>query len=310
MSEPSVAIVSKQANAYADALATSLTTAPLTFTETPAASALAEVPVVLADPDLIAPLVPRLPDLRWLQSTWAGVTPLIRQPARHYQLTNIRGVFGPLMVEYVFGHLLAIERQHRDHYHATRQQRWHPVEPGVLRGKTLGLMGMGSIGTALAEAGRFFGLTVLGYSRSGGAHPTLERAYCQGQLAEMLPHCDYLVASLPSTLATRNQLDGEAFSVLKPGAVLINVGRGNLIDEEALIQALGSGRLRAAVVDVFRQEPLPSSHPLWQTPNLLVTSHTAAPSRVADIAPIFIDNYHRFSAGMPLLHRVDFERGY
>lgn len=310
MSQVPILILSPQAEVYAAALAPQLEQPLWPCSRVPDRRGLERIAVLLADPDMAVQLVEHLPALRWVQSTWAGVTPLLRLPWQHYRLTNIKGVFGPLMSEYVFAHLLAHERQLAQHWAANRRHQWSPFAPGELRGKCLGLMGVGSIGTHLATTARHFGMQVLGFSRSGTATVTLDGHYGPGQLEAMLPLCDYLVASLPSTRETQNLLNAGTLGCLKAGAVLVNVGRGNLIEEQALIDSLRSGRLAAAVLDVLRQEPLPADHPFWEVPNLTITSHTAAPSLVKDIVPIFFANYQRYRRGEPLLYEVDFERGY
>lgn len=266
--------------------------------------------ILFADPDLAQELLPSLPNLRWIQSTWAGVTPLIQRPERHYRLTNVKGVFGPLMSEYVFAHLLSHERRLATQQEVQEQHRWEPILPGSLQGKAIGLLGLGSIGLHLAGTAKHFGLRTLGCSRSPTPHPLLDALYRTDQLHELISSVDYLVAALPSTPETRNLLDAGALSHFRPGAVLINVGRGDLIDDDALVAALETSRLGAAVLDVFRQEPLPRDHSFWATDKLTLTAHTAAPSFPEEIAPIFIDNYQRYRAGESLKFQVDFERGY
>ncbi|WP_207060915.1 D-2-hydroxyacid dehydrogenase [Motiliproteus sp. SC1-56] len=266
--------------------------------------------LLLADPDLASQALPDLPCLRWLQSTWAGVRPLVERPERHYRLTNVKGVFGPLMSEYVFAHLLAHVRKLDAQRRAQASQRWQPVAPGTLRGKTMGLLGLGSIGQHLAGTAKQFGMRTLGCARTQRPLPQVDEHYTPDQLADMVSQADYFVASLPSTPATRGLLDRSVLEQFKPGALLINVGRGDLIDDAALIDSLNDGHLGGAVLDVFRQEPLPPEHPFWTTERVTLTAHTAAPSFPEDITPIFLENLARYRAGEPLMHEVDFDRGY
>ena len=267
--------------------------------------------IVFGEPSLIAPVIDRLTGVRWVQSTWAGVEPLL-DPARRrdYLLTNARGVFGDLMSEYVFGYLLAHERKILDKHAAQQRGQWDATPPGTLRGKQIGLIGVGTIGAALARTAKHFGMRVKGYTRSseGGAHVD-EYFHGDDRLA-FARDLDYLVAVAPNTAATRRLVDRELLAALPPRAVFVNPGRGSVVDEAALADALQAGRLAAAVLDVFQQEPLPADHVFWRLPNVLITSHTAALSFPADIAPIFIDNYHRWIASAPLRYRVDFEAGY
>jgi len=267
--------------------------------------------VLLGEPSLFRDVLARLPNLRWAQSTWAGVEPLLDPSLRRdYVLTNARGVFGGLMSEYVFGYLIARERLMFEK-HATQQAgRWDPTPPGTLRGKILGLLGVGSIGAALARTAKHFGMRVKGYTRASEDCPDVD-AYLHGDAIETFAaDLDYLVCVMPNTAATRHLVDTKLLAALPARAVFVNPGRGTVVDENALAAALREGRLAGAVLDVFQQEPLPPDHVFWRTPNVIITSHTAALSVPADIAPVFIDNYRRWVASEPLRYQVDFERGY
>ncbi|MGE0813249.1 MAG: D-2-hydroxyacid dehydrogenase [Vicinamibacterales bacterium] len=267
--------------------------------------------ILLGDPTRVREALPGLPRLVWAQLTWAGVEPLL-DPAlrRDYVLTNIRGVFGPLMSEYVFGYLLAIERKIVPRLASQQEGRWDATLPGTLQGKTLGLVGVGSIGAHLAATAQHFGMTVHGYTRSSRDCRHVDRYFHGPAKAEFARDLDYLVAVLPNTDDTRAIVDGEMLGALPPRAVVVNVGRGRTLDDDALVAALQAGRVAGAVLDVFPEEPLPASSPYWRTPNTFITSHTSAPSFPADIVGVFVDNYRRFHGGEPLRYRVDFERGY
>jgi phosphoglycerate dehydrogenase-like enzyme len=270
--------------------------------------------LVFGEPSLIAPLLPALTSLRWVQSTWAGVEPLLAPRLRRdYVLTNAREVFGGLMSEYVFGYLLAHERRIFERREAQQAGRWDPSPPGTLRGKQIGLVGVGSIGAALARTAKHFGMRVKGHTRSSEACPDVDE-YFHGSdaagKAAFAAGLDYLVTVVPNTAATRHFVDAALLGALPSRAVLVNPGRGSTVDEDALADALASGRIAAAVLDVFETEPLPPEHAFWRLPNVLITSHTAALSVPADIAPLFVENYRRYVNGEPLKHQVDFERGY
>lgn len=267
--------------------------------------------ILLGDPTRVKAALPHLPRLVWTQLTWAGVEPML-DPAlrRDYVLTNIRGVFGPLMSEYVFGYLLAIERKLLLRLEAQREHRWETTLPGTLQGKTLGLVGVGSIGAHLAATAKHFGMRVHGYTRASRDCRDVDRYFHGADKAAFARGLDYLVAVLPNTADTRAIVDAEMIGALPARAVLVNVGRGRTVDNAALVAALTYGRLAGAVLDVFEEEPLPASSPYWTTPNTFVTSHTSAPSFPKDIAGVFVDNYRRFHGGQPLKYRVDFERGY
>lgn len=267
-------------------------------------------PVVLGQPDLVAAVLGRMPDVRWVQSTWAGVQPLIELERRDYLLTGVKDVFGPQMAEYVFGHLLARELRLTERRRRQDDRDWWTEESGTLEGKCMGVMGTGSIGRDVARMAAAFDLRILGYSRSGRATPGFERVYPAGDLAAFLAEPDYLVCVLPDTPGTRGLLDEKAFEALRPGCVLVNIGRGSLIDENALSRAVQQGRLAAAVLDVFSEEPLPQDSPLWSTPGVTVTAHVSGTSRPRHIAQLFESNYNRWAAGETPHYVVDFERGY
>ena len=266
--------------------------------------------IVLGEPSLIRQALPQLAGLHWVQATWAGVEPLL-DPAlrRDYVLTNARGVFGSLMSEYVFAYLLAHERKIFEKRAAQEAGKWDPTHPGTLRGKQMGLLGVGSIGAALARTAKHFGMRVKGYTRASRGCPDVD-AYFHGDRAAFAEDLDYLVSTVPNTASTVRLVDAALLAALPPRAVFVNPGRGSVVDEAALADTLQAGRLAGAVLDVFQQEPLPPDHVFWRTPNVLITSHTAALSVPEDIAPVFVDNYRRLVGGQPLRYQVDFEAGY
>jgi phosphoglycerate dehydrogenase-like enzyme len=267
--------------------------------------------IVLGEPSLIATALPRLVAIRWVQATWAGVEPLLDPSLRRdYVLTNARGVFGPLMCEYVFGYMLAHERRIFDKRVSQLERRWDPRPPGTLSGKTIGMLGVGSIGAAIASMAKQFGMRVKGYTRASEGSPDVDE-YFHGDAREAFARdLDYLVSVMPNTAATRQLVDATFLAALPARAVFINPGRGSTVDEAALADALRSGRMAGAVLDVFAHEPLPADHEFWTLPNVLITSHTAALSVPEDITRVFIDNYRRYAAGAPLRYVVSFADGY
>jgi len=267
--------------------------------------------IVFGEPSLIPDVLSSLRNLRWVQATWAGVEPLLDPSLRRdYLLTNARGVFGGLMSEFVFGYLLQHERRMFERYRAQQEQRWDASLTGTLRGKTIGLLGVGSIGAALAGTARHFGMTVRGYTRASESCPDVDAYYHGSRLPDFAGGLDYLVSVLPDTQETRRIVDASLLGWLPAHAVFVNIGRGSVLDESALVTALRTGKLAAAILDVFEQEPLPPGHAFWHTPNLLITFHTSAPSFPGDLARLFIENYHRYVDGFTPLHAVDFEKGY
>jgi phosphoglycerate dehydrogenase-like enzyme len=267
--------------------------------------------ILVGDPARVVASLPHLPKLRWVQLTWAGVERML-DPAlrRDYILTNIRGVFGPLMSEFVFGYLLVHERKVLHRLDAQRERRWDATLPGTLQGKTIGLVGVGSIGAHLATTAKHFGMIVRGYTRSSEESGHVDRYFHGDDKIAFASGLDYLVIVLPNTPGTLRIVDESILRALPPHAVVVNAGRGDTLDTAALIRALEQRRLAAAVLDVFDEEPLAPTDRLWQTPGVFITSHTAAPSFPADIVGVFVENYWRYARGEPLLYRVDFERGY
>ncbi|MBM4426712.1 MAG: D-2-hydroxyacid dehydrogenase [Chloroflexi bacterium] len=270
-----------------------------------------ECEIVLGAPSMIAKELSNLPNLKWVQSTWAGVEPLLDPSLRHdYILTNARGVFGGLMSEFVFGYLLAHERKIFELTQAQQRKEWKHFLTGTLRGKTIGLLGVGSIGAEVARTAKFFNMTIRGYTRSSEDCEFVDEYFHVGELLKFANGLDYLVSILPNTKETRKIVDAELLSALPPHCVFINIGRGSAVDESALVEALESDKLAGAVLDVFEQEPLPQEHPFWTTKNLQMTFHTSAPSFPEDIAKVFVENYRLHVEGKPLKYQVDFERGY
>ncbi|CAG0999415.1 glyoxylate/hydroxypyruvatereductase [Anaerolineales bacterium] len=283
-----------------------------------------DVDIVLGEPKPTFAALDSLPALGWLQSIWAGVEPFLDPASRRdYILTSVRGVFGGLISEYVIGYLLAHERKIFQRLEAQKNKTWEDSDTGTLRGKTIGLLGVGSIGAEIAEAAKFFGMTVRGYTMGSETSKHVDKYFHpldsdsspskQQQAAALqsfASELDYLVSVLPNTMATRKIVGADLLNALPSHALFINVGRGQAVDESALIEALNQNKIAGAVLDVFEQEPLPAEHPFWTTPNLLMTFHTAGPSFAEDIAKIFIENYRLFVEGKPLKYRVDFERGY
>jgi phosphoglycerate dehydrogenase-like enzyme len=307
-------ILSKHADAYRRLIEASRLPDLDVVSSTDAADALArggDSDLVMGEPSAIRSILTKLTALRWVQATWAGVDPLLDPSLRRdYTLTNARGVFGPLMREYVFGYLLAHERLILQKHASQQQGRWDTKAPGTLRGKQMGLLGVGSIGAELARTAKHFGMRVKGYTRASEGCPDVDEYFHGEDRVAFAADLDYLVAVMPNTAATRHLVDRRLLAALPSRALFVNPGRGSVVDDEALADALSGGRLAGAVLDVFEQEPLPRDHVFWRTPNVLITSHTAALSVPEDIAPVFVDNYRRFIRGEPLKHQVDFESGY
>ena len=265
------------------------------------------VEVVVGAPPDLADIISRCPQLRWVQSTWAGIDAIAHFASESLQITPLKGVFGTAMTEYVMGWLLAIERNvisRASHTH------WTPSLEPRITGKRLGIMGTGGIGTAIALAAKAFGLEVIGLNSDGRAVDGFKTCYPSADRLAFSEGLDYLVSVLPQTSLTDNLIDHEVLMRLNPRAIVINAGRGNAVVEAHLIASLTAGHLRAAVLDVFREEPLPADDPLWSTPGVYVTSHTAGPTPDEAVAEVFARNLQRYIAGEPLNDAVRAGRGY
>lgn len=266
-----------------------------------------DVEVLFGAPDLLVELLPQAAQLRWVQSSWAGVTPLLQAPRRDYLLTGVKDIFGQPMAEYVLGWLLALERQIPRRFAATH---WDDRPDGSIAGKTVGIMGTGSIGEAVAHACSALGLSTRGLNSDGRTVAGFDACWPMSDKLGFAADLDYLVALLPDTPATDHAVDVSLLDAMKRGGIVINGGRGNAVDTPAVVEALASGQLSHAVLDVLPEEPLPDDDPLWQIKGLSITSHTAAPTPASAIIGIFRENFDRYRDGQPLHYVIDFERGY
>ena len=267
--------------------------------------------IILGVPKLIEPVLQDAKKLQWIQSTYAGVEALLSPPKRtDYILTGVKDIFGPLMSEYVFAYILALERNILEIYENQKKRAWQDIPYISLQGRLIGICGLGSIGRHIANTASHFGMKVWGYRRSHEGVPEVDRIFTKAEFGEFLAHPDYIVNTLPATPDTFHLIDYNSFKAMKGSAVLINVGRGNVVSEKELVVALEENLIRGAVLDVFEDEPLPQTSRLWEIPNVLITPHNSAYSFPEDIVNIFAENYRRFVEGKELMYTVDFSRGY
>jgi phosphoglycerate dehydrogenase-like enzyme len=271
-------------------------------------------------------LLARAPRLTWVHSASAGVeralTPAARE--RGIVITNARGVFSRPIAEYVLMMILAVSRRLPGLLELQRERTWQPLEGVELRDVTVGIVGLGSIGRAVGALATAFGCRVVAVRRrseQGAAGATeipsfgevmLERVGGPETLPQLLAESDFVVLAAPLTPETEDMIDAAALAAMKPTAWLINVARGRLIDERALVNALRDGTIGGAILDTFRDEPLAPSSPFYDLANVIVTPHTSWSSgRVLDRSvELFCDNLRRYSAGEPLLNVVDPTAGY
>ena len=249
--------------------------------------------------------------LRWIQGMGAGVERfLVPGLPTHVVITRAAGIFGPWMAEYVIGWALW-STQRMERFRAQQRARhWKPVDPTRLRGATLCVVGLGDIGRAVACAGRAFGMRVVGVSRSGRGAREAHRVVRPAALERVLGEADFVAVTVPLTEATRGLIGRSGLAAMKRTAWLINIARGAVVDEAALLCALREDTIAGAVLDVFTEEPLPPGHPFWALDNVVITPHISGPSTPAEIGPIFADNLRRYLAGRALRHVADRRLGY
>jgi phosphoglycerate dehydrogenase-like enzyme len=273
-------------------------------------------------------LLVRAPRLTWVHSATSGVERALTPAARERGLvvTNARGVFSRPIAEYVLMMILSVSRRLPQLLELQRERTWQPLEGAELRDVTVGIVGLGSIGRAVGALATAFGCRVVAVRRrpdgaatgeASGDEKTfgevmLDRVGGPETLPELLGESDFIVLAAPLTPETEDMINDETLALVKPGAWLINVARGRLIDERALLRALRDGPLGGAVLDTFRDEPLPPMSSFYDLPNVIVTPHTAWSSgRVLDRSvELFCDNLRRFATGEPLLNVVDPTAGY
>jgi phosphoglycerate dehydrogenase-like enzyme len=261
-------------------------------------------------------LLPHLPRLRWVHTMGAGVdgalTPEIVE--RDVILTRTRGLHDKPVSEWVLMLLLAVSKRLPELVLAQQARRWQPLDvPVTLVGRTVGLVGYGEIGRAIAARARGFGLRLIATRRRPQPAPELDALYPAEALPELLAQSDYVVICTPLTRETRGLIGERELRAMRPTAWLINVARGEIVQEDALLRALREGWIAGAALDVFSQEPLPPESPLWTAPNLLITPHNAGvrhPQFAAETLAQFIDNLGRYVRGEPLLNVVDKQAGY
>jgi len=286
------------------------------------------LPVELADADIFVGSILRLAQfsaakkLKWVHSTSAGVGQLMYPELRNsgVVMTNASGVFSVPMAEHTIGLLLALARNFPDTLRQqekaiwSQQELWDkPQHLAELNGTLLLIVGYGSIGRGVAKRAQALGMRVWGVTRSGKGDAThAEKIVPSTELRNVLPHADYVLLCAPETAETNALIGAQQLAQMKRGARLINVGRGSLLDEGALISALESGALSGAALDVAQTEPLAASSPLWHAPNLFITPHTSALSDRLwhRETAMLVDLLERWFDCSELFNRVDFARGY
>jgi phosphoglycerate dehydrogenase-like enzyme len=282
----------------------------------------------------VLPQPEQAPKLRWVQLHYAGVDEVVGHPLfrSHVQFTTVSGIHAVAMAEYVMAHVLAFAHRLPHMLEDKASGAWSPERldrymPDELRGATLGIVGYGSVGRQIARLASAFGMQVLavkrnamdptdsGYTLPGTGDPAgdiPERIYPPQALRSFLSECDYVALTVPLTDETYHMIDANALAAMRQKAILINVARGAVVDEAALIEALQEGLIGGAALDVFEEDSLPPDSPLWRLPNVLISPHIAGftPHYDEYAVDLFAENLGRYLTGQPLLNLVDKERGY
>lgn len=255
-----------------------------------------------------------MPRLRWIQAMTAGVDSWLERPELRgdVTLTCARGSHRIPVPENILGALFHLTKPYMDIALDQRESRWTRRMSVALAGKTLGILGLGTIGQELAKKAAALEMRVIGTKRSPGSALHVERVYSPEETDKVLGQSDFVVLLLPSTAETENFIDAARLRAMKRRAWLINFARGALIVDADLIAAVRSGTIAGAVLDVFREEPLPAAHPFWTTKGILVLPHIGGghPDRRAIVAEMFAENVQRYLEGRPLNALVDRARGY
>ena len=266
---------------------------------------------------LLLSILPLARRVCWIHSLWTGVEgilcpELVEHPAR---LTNGRGVFSGPLADWTMAAILHFAFDLRRVIAQQEQGVWRLVHGTPLNGRTLGIVGFGAIGAAAARRAKVFQMSVAALRRRpelSMSDDLVDAVYGPDRLLDLMAESDYVLAAAPLTPATRGLIGENAIAAMKPTAVIVNVGRGAVIDEPALIRALQSRRIRGAALDVFEVEPLPAGHPLWSVSNVLLSPHTA--DRIEGFLDpafdCFFENLERFQKGETLLNVVDKHAGY
>ena len=290
--------------------------------------ALAQADILFASDSRRLPLPEQTPRLAWLQGYWAGIDHVIGQPifgGGRVRLTTSAGTHAVVMSEFAFMMMLNLSHRFSElqHWRASGAHGGWPINrrsyrTNVLDGATLGLIGYGAVGRRTAILGAAFGMRVMALRRqAGGSSPAAPGEppvtwVQREELGALAAEADYLVIVAALTAETRRMISAEILALMKPSAYLVNVARGEIIDEPALIEALRERRIAGAALDVFETEPLPAASPLWTLDNVIITPHVSgmAPDYESRVVDIFIDNYQYFVAGKRMPTEVDFQRGY
>jgi len=259
-------------------------------------------------------VLPAMPKLRWVQAMTAGVEHWLAMPdlPKSLTLTCARGTHRESMPENIIGALLYVAKPYAQAVENQKLRKWVQKPAPPLTGKTLGILGLGAIGQDVARVAALLGLRVIGTRRRPQPMEGVAEVFPPERTPEVLAQSDFVLLLLPSTPQTDNLIDAAHLAMMKPSAWLFNFGRGQLIVDDDLVAAVKANKIAGAMLDVYRQEPLPAEHPFWATEGIIVLPHIGGPHPQRDmiVARLFVDNLARFLDGKPLKEVVDREAGY
>lgn len=257
-------------------------------------------------------------NLKFIQMTWAGADIYTRGGfPQGIKIANASGAFGSVIAEYVIGAILCIYRRFPEYVENQKVCIWRDAgAERTIEGKTALILGTGDIGSNIAKRLSAFGTKNIGIRRTGAPAQYFDEMHTLSNIDALLPRADLVIGCLPNTKETGHILDGKKFALMKSDALLINVGRGSLIDTPALTRALEERRIAGAVLDVLEKEPLAADSPLWKMPNVLITPHISGrgfghdPATERKIWDICLENLRRYLSGEEIINEIDFARGY
>jgi D-2-hydroxyacid dehydrogenase (NADP+) len=243
----------------------------------------------------------RMPNLRWIQGIGVGVDNIVDRPALkpHVRVTNIQGVHGPQMAEMALLDMLALSRQFPRTVHNKMKHQWERWTARLVQGKTLGILGVGSIAAAVASRCQAMGMKVLGISNTVRDVPNFDKIYPISEIVAVVEQLDHFLVLTPYTPKTHHLVDAKVLAAMKPSSYFLNLARGGVVDESALLEVLRDKRIAGAALDVFEIEPLPAEHPFWDLDNLIITCHQGSVHEDSALQnlPVIIENLSCYFQG-------------
>jgi len=271
-----------------------------------------QVEIALVDMSFPQDLFKKMPKLEWVQVMAAGIEKFIQnaEQFKNIPVCRVLGVFGKYMAEYVIAYALYLSQNISRVVEAQKQRRWDPFIMEFIHRKTLGVLGLGYIGSVVAQKAKALGMRTISWDIVKRDVTFIDRQFGAEEMRSFLKEADFIVSTLPATPQTTNVVNREAFRAMKKTAYFINISRGAIVDEEALVEALKTNTIAGAVLDVMKQEPPPPESPLWDCPNLVLSAHISGPNLPEDMVEVFRENFQRYLKKEPLIGLINFERGF